>query len=458
MEAVRGFRSPQLELVHRGKVRDSFRIDESSRLLVASDRLSAFDRVLDTPIPGKGAALTRMAAFWFAETRSIFPNHMIRTVGDRAMLVREADPVRVEFVVRAYLAGSAWRAYAAGRRELCGVRLPEGLRGNAPFPEPILTPTTKSEHDEEITGPDIVRRGLLSAPDYRRLEEASLDVFRHASRLLREQGILLVDTKYEFGRIGSDLALIDEIHTPDSSRFWSSRDYERAPEAVEAWDKEYVRAWLRDHEREGRTPTALPDAVASETARRYREICRRITGAEPPAETSSDDLVRSLVAEGILRDGCVVIVLGSPRDAEHGKRIANCLAEYGVAVITRVASAHKTPDLVAALARDLNAAREPIVAIAVAGLSNGLGGALAANLAVPVINCPPFRDDADLLLNLPSSVMMPSRVPALTVVRPENAAAAAIRCLQRPRLRARLESEIAEARREVEDADREEAA
>jgi fusion protein PurCD len=177
-----------------------------------------------------------------------------------------------------------------------------------------------------------------------------------------------------------------------------------------------------------------------------------VTGEEPHAETP-EDLVGALVREGILRDGCVMIVMGSPRDAGHAQRIAEALAVYDVAVVTRVASAHKTPERVAETARELNEAREPIAVIAVAGLSNGLGGALAANLTAPVVNCPPFRDEMDLLLNLPSSVMMPSRVPAMTAVRPENAAAAAVRCLQRPRLRPVLEREMDEARREVAEAD-----
>ncbi len=453
MNALCQFRTPQLRLVHRGKVRDSFRIDASTRLIVATDRLSAFDQVLETPIPGKGAALTRMAAWAFDAARDVFPNHMIRRVGEQGMLVREAEPVRLEFIVRAYLAGSAWRAYARGERTVSGVRLPDGLAKNAHLPEPVVTPTTKSDHDEAIAARDIVQQGLLSRREVAELERASLSVFRFAAEMLERRGILLVDTKYEFGRIGGEFVLIDEIHTPDSSRFWRRESYERDPESVEALDKEYVRAWLLGEEAQGRRPSSLPDEVVDETVRRYGEICRLVTGGEPPVDTSGEALVRDLVREAVLRDGCVVIVMGSPRDRDHAERIAAALAPYDVAVVTRVASAHKTPGRVADLARELNAAREPIVVIAVAGLSNGLGGALAANLIHPVINCPPYRDEADLLINLPSSIMMPGRVPAMTAVRPENAAAAAARCLQRPRLRTTLEQEMAEARREIEDAD-----
>lgn len=456
MQGVRRFSTPQLAFIHRGKVRDSFRVDPETRLIVATDRLSAFDQVLETPIPGKGAALTRMAAYWFEETRRVFPNHMLRTVGERATLVREAEPVRLEFIVRAYLAGSAWRAYRDGARDVSGVRLPDGLSRNARLPEPIVTPTTKDAHDEEITSADIVRRGFLSESELRELERASLAVFTHAARHLEQRGILLVDTKYEFGRVDGAFVLIDEIHTPDSSRFWSRDDYERDPESVESMDKEYVRAWLLAQESAGQRPTSLPPQVVAETVRRYYDICRRVTGGEP-GPAGDEDLVADLVREGLLRDGCVVIVMGSPRDREHAERIAAALAPYDVAVRLRIASAHRTPDRVAALARELNEASEPIAVVAVAGLSNGLGGALAANLVRPVISCPPLRSEADILLNLPSSVMMPSRVPALTALRPENAAAAAARCLQRPRLREVLADEIAAAQREIADADETEA-
>ncbi len=452
MEAVCRFSTPQLRLLHRGKVRDSFRVDADRRLIVATDRLSAFDQVLETPIPGKGAALTRMAAFWFRETRDVFPNHMVREVGERAMLVQEAEPVRLEFVVRAYLAGSAWRAYRDGAREVSGVRLPEGLERNGRLPRPIVTPTTKDAHDEAITAADIVRRGILSQAELAELERASLAVFAHAAEHLERQGILLVDTKYEFGRIGGTFALIDEVHTPDSSRFWSRDDYERDPARAESLDKEYVRAWLFAEEEAGRRPTTLPSDIVEETVRRYRDICRRVTG-RAPGNPSEEDLVGDLVREEILCDGCVVIVMGSPRDREHADRIAAALAPYGVAVRRRVTSAHKTPDFVAALARELNEAREPLAVVAVAGLSNGLGGALAANLIHPVINCPPLRNEADVLLNLPSSVMMPTHVPALTALGPENAAAAAARCLQRPRLREALNRDIAAARQEIRCAD-----
>jgi len=453
MQTVSRFSTPQLECVHRGKVRDSFRVDDATRLIVATDRLSAFDRVLDCCIPGKGAALTRLASFWFERTRDRVPNHWIRTVGERAMLVREARPLLVEMVVRAYLTGSAWRAYAAGARSLSGAKLPGGQTKNQRLAGPIVTPTTKAAKDEEVTPQEIVERGIASRDVYRRLEEASLALFDDGARYLREKGVLLVDTKYEFGLVGDQVVLIDEMHTPDSSRFWLAEEYDRDPAGVEGWDKEIVRAWLLAEEAKGRRPTSLPDYVIGETARRYREICRRITGEAPPTEEGEKDLVRALVDAGLVRDGFVAIVMGSPGDREHAERIAAELRPYGVAVLIRVASAHRTPDRVAALAAELEEAGEPGVVIAVAGLSNGLGGALAANLTLPVINCPPLKDVVDAQLHLNSSLFMPPRVPAVTVLGPENAAHAALRALALPRIREELRRGIEVNRRRIDEAD-----
>jgi len=456
MCCLRRFDTPQLELVSRGKVRDSFRINEETRLIVATDRLSAFDRVLDTCIPGKGATLNHLAAHWFEQTRHIVPNHYLKMVADQAMLVREAQPIPLEIIVRAYITGSAWRAYARGRRSVSGVSLPEGLTRNARLPEPIVTPTTKSKHDEEIDPAGVAAAGIVDHETYQAMERISLELFAHASRTLAEQGILLVDSKYEFGWIDGEVVVIDEIHTPDSSRFWRASDYEAHPESAEALDKEFVRGWLLAEKEKGNDPTLLPDVVVEETSRRYRGIGHEITGKPlpPVAEDAPGRLVEQLAGAGVLRDGFVTIVCGSFSDAAHAERIAGELAPYGLYVSQRIASAHKTPARVEALCIELNAACEPGVVIAVAGLSNGLGGALAANLTLPVINCPPFADRLDVEMHLGSSVHMPSNVPAMTVLSPNNAAQAALRCLQRPRLRTALQGEIATRWAAIAEADR----
>lgn len=446
MHSLHSFSTPQLQLLHRGKVRDSFRAGSDTRLFVATDRLSAFDRVLDTAIPGKGAILNQLSAYWFRATEDIVPNHLVRVVASQAMVVHDAEPIRVEMIVRAFITGSAWRAYAAGQRRISGVDFPNGLTKNQRLANPIVTPTTKDIHDTEITPTAIVENGLASADVYRQMETAARALFAKASAMLETRGLLLVDTKYEFGLLDGKVVLIDEIHTPDSSRFWAADDYDRDPLTVEAWDKEYVRRWLMEQQSPNGTPVALPEDIVAETQRRYAELYERIT--QSPAPTVPADaasaLVSELVAADMMKDACVTLVMGSPRDGDHATSIAQELERYGIAVRTRIASAHKTPGHVKALAQELNESIEPGVIIAIAGLSNGLGGALAANANLPVINCPPFADRTDIMLNLPSSVMMPSATPAMTVIKPGNAALAAIRCLNLPRLRRQASHEIAE--------------
>ena len=188
--------TPQLQLLHRGKVRDSFRIDDRRRLIVVTDRISAFDLKIKTPIHGKGAVLNRLAAFWFAHTQDIVPNHLIETMGSHGSLVHEAAPLKVEVVVRGYMAGSMSRGYSQGLRRFSGVAVPEGLTENGPLPAPIVTPTTKEENDREITAADIVAEGLVDAETYAQLERVALALFARGTALLSERGLILADTKY----------------------------------------------------------------------------------------------------------------------------------------------------------------------------------------------------------------------------------------------------------------------
>lgn len=446
MQTLSTVSSPQLTHLHHGKVRESFRVDDATRLIAVTDRLSAFDRVLTTPVPGKGAALNAVSAWWFERTRDVVPNHFLRLIDPNLMLVREAVPIRIEMVVRGYLAGSLWRAYQKGQRDFWGATLPEGMRLHDPFPEPLATPTTKEASDRPITPEEIVAGGWASADQYREMERVSRELFARGTGLLAERGLILVDTKYEFGLADGKLILIDELHTSDSSRIWDAAAYRADPTGAEALDKEYARRWLLAQGEAGQAPEGLPPEVLAETARRYAELCRRVTGAPPPEPGDDPErrLVAALVSEGLMKDAFVMVVMGSRSDEPHARAIADALAPYEVAVLRRVISAHKVPEAIPALAAALNSSLEPGAVIAVAGGSNGLGGALAANLNLPVINCPPFKDQVDLLLNVNSSLMMPSRVPAMTVLRPAEAAAAALRALNLPRLRRRFSAEIAE--------------
>ena len=281
-------------LAHRGKVRDTYDLGERL-LIVATDRVSAFDAVLPNGIPDKGAVLTQLSAFWFERTSSVMPNHFLRLADGsaddelpfdvppdllgRSMIVRKAERLPVECIVRGYLAGSAWTEYQE-HGTVCGVRLPPGLVESERFPEPLFTPTTKAEvgHDENLSTEEYVELIGLEVANAIRLR--SLALYRYGVQFARERGIIIADTKFEFGIIDGEPAVIDEVLTPDSSRFWDAEQYVSG-EHQEASDKQYVRDWLIDSgwDREPPAPE-LPEDVVAETARRYREIYGRLTGEE----------------------------------------------------------------------------------------------------------------------------------------------------------------------------------
>ena len=280
------------ELHARGKVRDIYQVDPEHLLMVTTDRISAFDVVLPTPIPDKGRVLTGLSLFWFEQTTDLVPNQVVSTSVDafppeyeehreelagRSMLVRTARMIPIECVARGYLSGSGWKEY---RQEgtVCGIRLPEGFTESARLPAPIFTPATKAEtgHDENITierAGDLIGRGLAQ-----RLKELTLELYGFGADLARERGVILADTKFEFGFIDGEIALCDEVLTPDSSRFWPADRYEPGG-AQPSFDKQYVRDWLDesgwDHEPPG---PELPPDVVGQTAGRYREAYERITG------------------------------------------------------------------------------------------------------------------------------------------------------------------------------------
>jgi len=455
MNCLTNIVSPQLRKIHSGKVRESFRVDDNSRLIVATDRISSFDFVLNTPIPGKGAVLNSLAAFWFENTRDIIGNHFIKLVDPQVSLVREAKPIPVEMIVRGYLTGSAWRGYQKGRREVSGVSIPDGMTLNQAFSSPIVTPTTKEKNDREISPAGLFEEGWVTEPIYRKMEAAALALFARGSEILKERGIILVDTKYEFGLIGDELVLIDEMHTPDSSRFWSRKDYESNPGTAEQLDKEYVRSYLLNNKIEGEYRLDLPEDVVLETTRRYEAIFEMITGRkiEAPRYDVKSRVYHNMVSAGLIKDGYVAVIMGSPGDVDHCRNLKNIVESYGVCGEMRVVSAHKNGERLPEVTADLNLSIEPVAVIAVAGRSNGLGGALAANLAVPVFSCPPFSDRTDLMVNINSSLMMPSYTPGATVVDPKNAALIALRSLSLPRLRQQFADEIVTMKQELEQAD-----
>lgn len=297
---------------YRGKVRDNYRQD-GRRILVTTDRISAFDHVLPQTIPFKGQVLNQTAAYFFDATDDIVPNHVLSVPDPNVTIAQECSPIPIEFVVRGYLAGHAWREYDRGARTLCGKALPDGLRESEQLPEPIVTPTTKAEkgHDQDVTREEAIASTGIDAATYDQLAEWALALYRRGSEMAEEQGLLLVDTKYEFGRTADgDLVLIDEVHTPDSSRYYYQEGYEeRLAEGrpQRQLSKEFVREWLMDNGFQGRDgdemPT-LPDAFRAKVTRRYVELYETVTGEDfepdthPNPEARIHDALRDYVLEG----------------------------------------------------------------------------------------------------------------------------------------------------------------
>ena len=286
---------------YRGKVRDTYRTDDGRLVLVTTDRISAFDHILPRPIPFKGQVLNQLAAHFFRATHDIVPNHVLSVPDPNVTVALACEPIPIEFVVRGYLAGHAWRVYRDGGRELCGVRLPEGLRQNSRLPHPILTPATKADegHDEDISRAGILDRGLMAAAAFDRIADFALRLFERGTELAAERGLILVDTKYEFGldRQG-DVVLIDEVHTPDSSRYFYADGYEDRldrDEPQRQLSKEFVREWLMDQGFQGKggqTMPDLPDDFRVLAAQRYIELYETVTGSAFIPDTHPDPEVR----------------------------------------------------------------------------------------------------------------------------------------------------------------------
>jgi len=444
MRTLYKFESPQLNKIHAGKVRDSIKIDDKTRLLIVTDRISAFNKNLINAIPNKGGVLNSITNFWFKNTENIIENHLIEQIDENMSIVKTANPIRVEMIVRAYLTGSMWRGYKDGKRNFSGIDVVDGLTKNQAFPTPILTPTTKDKDDTEISEREIIARGLVSEEIYQQMKQKALELFAFGAEYLLERGIILVDTKYEFGLLEGKLILIDEIHTPDSSRFWDKKDYEKSQENVEQIDKEFVRQWMLQNKVNDKVPDELPEDVTEETSKRYKSIYKIITDkeySESPIPINNR-IYFNLLRKKLIKPGYVIMVMGSKSDLEHANKIKSHLEKFDVAIEMRIISAHKNGERLTELADTLNYSIEPVSVIAIAGRSNGLGGALAANLNVPVINCPPFSDKTDIMLNINSSLIMPSNTPAVTVVHPDNAALAAIRALNIASFRDKMVKDI----------------
>jgi len=282
------FQFPGQTKFYRGKVRDVYTIGENLLVMIASDRISAFDVVLGQGIPWKGQVLNQIADTFLDATSDIVPNWKLATPDPVVMIGHKATPLKVEMVIRGFLTGHAWRTYAAGIRQLCGVSLPEGMKENQPFEAPIITPTTKAdlgEHDADISREEILDKDIVSADDYAMLEQYTRALFARGQAMAAEKGLLLVDTKYEFGKLpDGSIVLIDEIHTPDSSRYFYADGFEERLQKdlpQKQLSKEFVRQWLISQGFQGKEGQRVPELTLdfiTETSHRYRELFEQVTG------------------------------------------------------------------------------------------------------------------------------------------------------------------------------------
>ncbi|MDW7694229.1 phosphoribosylaminoimidazolesuccinocarboxamide synthase [Flammeovirgaceae bacterium SG7u.111] len=291
---------------YKGKVRDVYYFDDKIAM-ITSDRISAFDVILPRPIPYKGQVLNQIAAMFLKLTEDIIPNWVETVPHPSVTIGKRCEPFKVEMVIRGYLAGHAWREYRDGKRMLCGVPLPEGLKENDKLPQPIITPATKAEegHDEDISREEIIKQGIVSEEDYKVLEDATYKVFARGTEKAAEMGLILVDTKYEFGKYDGQIYLIDEIHTPDSSRYFYAEGYEerqKNDEPQKQLSKEFIRRWLIENGFQGKEGQVLPemtDEIVAMVSERYMELFKSITGQEfQKAENNSSEAIKASI-EGV---------------------------------------------------------------------------------------------------------------------------------------------------------------
>ncbi|MEG1572232.1 MAG: phosphoribosylaminoimidazolesuccinocarboxamide synthase [Bacteroidales bacterium] len=294
------FKFPNQKNLYEGKVRDVYNINNELLVMLVSDRISAFDVILPEGIPYKGQVLNQIASYFLDATADILPNWKIATPDPMVTIGKLCTPFKVEMVVRNYLSGHAWREYKEGKRTLCGLTMPEGMKENDKFPHPMITPTTKEDigHDEDVSKEEIIKFNLVGKEDYEQLEKYTLALFARGTEMAKKMGLILVDTKYEFGKIGNQIYLIDEIHTPDSSRYFYAEGYQARQDKGEKQrqlSKEFVREWLIENHFQGRdgevVPRMTPEFV-NQVSERYIELYEQITGLKFQKADSSNVLQR----------------------------------------------------------------------------------------------------------------------------------------------------------------------
>ncbi|GAB2820078.1 phosphoribosylaminoimidazolesuccinocarboxamide synthase [Ferruginibacter profundus] len=292
------FNFPRQTAFYKGKVRDVYYISDNLLVMIASDRISAFDVILPRPIPFKGQVLTQIAAYMLQATKDICPNWLLSTPAPNVSIGKKCQPFKIEMVVRGNLTGHAWRTYSSGNKVLCGVTMPGGMKENDYFPSPIITPSTKAAegHDEDISAEEIIKQGLATEADWKILSAYALQLFERGKAIAAKQGLILVDTKYEFGKLGDAIVLMDEIHTPDSSRYFYADGFEERQQKGERQkqlSKEFVREWLIENNfmgKEGQTVPAMSDEWVEVISKRYIELYEKVIGEKfvPQALTDAE--------------------------------------------------------------------------------------------------------------------------------------------------------------------------
>jgi phosphoribosylaminoimidazole-succinocarboxamide synthase len=296
---------------YKGKVRDVYTISDKWLVMIASDRISAFDVILPRPIPFKGQVLNQIAAYMLNKTKDICANWLVDTPAPTASVGIKCEPFRIEMVVRGNLTGHAWRTYSSGARTLCGIALPEGMKENDFFPSPVITPSTKAEegHDEDISKEEIINKKLATVKEWEVLEKYTLQLFERGRQLAKERGLILVDTKYEFGKIGDTIYLMDEIHTPDSSRYFYADGFDERQSKGERQlqlSKEFVREWLIANNfmgKEGQSVPAMSDEWIETISNRYIELYEKVIGEKFIPEPLSDEEITARVEKSLERVG-----------------------------------------------------------------------------------------------------------------------------------------------------------
>ncbi|MGN6604651.1 MAG: phosphoribosylaminoimidazolesuccinocarboxamide synthase [Ginsengibacter sp.] len=304
---MNSFSFPGQTNFYKGKVRDVYTINDRLLVMIASDRISAFDVILPKPIPNKGQVLNQVAAYMLNATKDICKNWLLETPAPNVSVGLKCDPFKVEMVVRGNLTGHAWRTYSSGKRTLCGVSLPEGLKENDYFPQPIITPSTKAAegHDEDISKEEIIHRNIVSKEDYEQLKKYTLQLFARGKELAAKRGLILVDTKYEFGKLGEEIILIDEIHTPDSSRYFYADGFEERQQKSEKQkqlSKEFVREWLIENNfmgKDGQQVPEMSDEWISTIRNRYIELYEKLIGEKFVPESLSAEETKERILSSL---------------------------------------------------------------------------------------------------------------------------------------------------------------